>query len=144
MGAKIGSNVKIHKDAKLGQADLLTIGNNVIIDVAIIRPFTIEEGYFLLLPINIGDRCSVGVKSNIAAGAVLHPGTCLGPLSSSHEKDDAETHFRNYSRPSFAQPPAYMILLFGCPVLLSVLAVGLIPWYYALHYMVRTYEICEC
>ena len=26
MGASIGRNVKIHKDAKLGQADLLTIG----------------------------------------------------------------------------------------------------------------------
>ena len=26
MGAKIGNNVKIHKDARLGQADLLTIG----------------------------------------------------------------------------------------------------------------------
>ena len=28
MGARIGSNVKIHKDAKLGQADLLTIGTD--------------------------------------------------------------------------------------------------------------------
>ena len=29
MGAKIGNNVKIHKDARLGQADLLTIGVSV-------------------------------------------------------------------------------------------------------------------
>ena len=28
MGASIGSNVKIHKDAKLGQADLLSIGES--------------------------------------------------------------------------------------------------------------------
>jgi hypothetical protein len=31
MGARIGSNVKIHKDANLGQADLLTIGMNTYI-----------------------------------------------------------------------------------------------------------------
>jgi hypothetical protein len=43
MGATIGSNVKIHKDAKLGQADLLTIGDDVAIDVATIRPFAVEE-----------------------------------------------------------------------------------------------------
>ena len=43
MGASIGRNVKIHRDAKIGQADLLTIGDNVCIDNAIIRPFSIEE-----------------------------------------------------------------------------------------------------
>jgi non-ribosomal peptide synthetase-like protein len=43
MGAKIGANVSIHKDAKLGQADLLTIGDNVAIDNATVRPFSLEE-----------------------------------------------------------------------------------------------------
>lgn len=43
MGARIGSNVSIHKDAKLGQADLLSIGDNVAIDNATVRPFAIEE-----------------------------------------------------------------------------------------------------
>lgn len=71
MGATIGRNVKIHRDAKLGQADLLTIGDDVCIDNAVVRPFTLEEGYFVLLPITIGSRCSVGVKSAVAAGAYL-------------------------------------------------------------------------
>lgn len=43
MGAKIGKDVKIHKDAKIGQADLLSIGDNVAIDNCIIRPFSLEE-----------------------------------------------------------------------------------------------------
>ena len=43
MGATIGVGVSIHKDAKLGQADLLTIEDNVAIDNATIRPFSIEE-----------------------------------------------------------------------------------------------------
>ena len=35
MGAKIGNNVKIHKDARLGQADLLTIGRCVCVCVCV-------------------------------------------------------------------------------------------------------------
>jgi hypothetical protein len=43
MGATIGKNVKIHKDASIGQADLLTIGDDVVIDNATVRPFSIDE-----------------------------------------------------------------------------------------------------
>ena len=55
MGASIGRNVKIHRDAKIGQADLLTIGDNVCIDNAVLRPFSIEEVYILcyILPYSI-------------------------------------------------------------------------------------------
>jgi hypothetical protein len=53
MGANIGSNVKIHKDAKIGQCDLLTIGDNVAIDNCIIRPFSLEEVSCLLVALNL-------------------------------------------------------------------------------------------
>jgi hypothetical protein len=43
MGARIGKNVKIMKDAKIGQSDLLTIGDDVCIDNAMVRPFTLDE-----------------------------------------------------------------------------------------------------
>ncbi len=43
MGMRIGDNVSIHKDAKLGQVDLLHLEDNVAIDNCIIRPFSIEE-----------------------------------------------------------------------------------------------------
>lgn len=138
MGASIGNNVKIHKDAVLSQADLLTIGDDVIIDKAIIRPFNLEEGHFVLLPIVIGSRCSVGVKTTLAAGSTLLSGTCLGPLSSSHEKDDAEPNYRDYCRPGFLQPPAYTIILLGCPILILVTSIGLIPWYIGLRIMVSS------
>lgn len=137
MGAQIGDRVKIHKDAKLGQADLLSIGSDVVIDNALVRPFSVEEGHFVLLPISIGDRCSIGVKTTIAAGAVLPAGTCLGPLSSSYEQDDAEAHYRDYARPGFASPPAFLILLIGVPILLSVLIISYIPWYIGLKFMVH-------
>ena len=37
----------------------------------------------ILLPIVIGDNCSVGVKSIISPGAVVSSNTHIGPLSSS-------------------------------------------------------------
>jgi hypothetical protein len=49
MGAKVGKNVKIHKEAKLGQADLLFIGDDVAIDYSIIRPFALEEVLYTVL-----------------------------------------------------------------------------------------------
>jgi acetyltransferase-like isoleucine patch superfamily enzyme len=137
MGAQIGSRVKIHKDAKLGQADLLRIGDDVLIDNATIRPFSIEEGHFVLLPITIGSRCSIGVKTSIAAGSELPSGTCLGPLSSSYETDDAEAHYRDYARPGFAAPPPILILLVGIPVLFIVLIISYLPWYFGLKIMVQ-------
>lgn len=40
---RIGENVSIHKDAKLGQVDLLHFEDNVTVDNCTIRPFSIEE-----------------------------------------------------------------------------------------------------
>ena len=136
MGATIGKNVRIHKDAKIAQPDLLTIGDNVVIDVATIRPFAIEEGHMILLPIIIGNNCSVGLKSSIAPGTNLSDGTCIGPLSSSHELDSTEEEDRKYCRTAFSSPPIWMILLLGVPILTLVLGISLVPWYYGLKYMV--------
>lgn len=137
MGANIGSNVKIHKDAKLGQADLLTIHDNVAIDNCTIRPFSIEEGHFVLLPITIGEGSSVGLKSVVAAGADVPAYTCIGPLSSSHEaQTDADVMYRQYCRPTYQPPPAWMIVCIGIPLLLLVLAVSFIPWFIVLRLMV--------
>ena len=70
MGATIGKNVKIHQDAKLGEWDLLTMGDDVCIDKSTLQPFTLDEGHFVLLPIKIESHCSVGVKSIVTPGTV--------------------------------------------------------------------------
>jgi acyl-CoA synthetase (AMP-forming)/AMP-acid ligase II/carbonic anhydrase/acetyltransferase-like protein (isoleucine patch superfamily)/acyl carrier protein len=139
LGANIGYNVKIHKDAMIGSvADLLSIGDDVTVDRAILRPFSLEEGHFVLLPITIDDRCSIGVKSAISPGTHLTAGTCIGPLSSSHEADDAESDYRNYCRPGFDSPPTWMVVFFGIPILLIVYIIGRIPWFIALKMMVAS------
>jgi acetyltransferase-like isoleucine patch superfamily enzyme/acyl carrier protein len=135
-GAAVGKNVKISRHALLGQADLLAIGDDVIIDNATVLPFSLEEGHFVLLPIVIGDRCSIGAKATVAAGSVLLSNTHIGPLSSSHEKDDANPNNLSYCRPSFPSPPWYLIVFYGLPVLASVAMVSYAPWVIGLHLMV--------
>jgi hypothetical protein len=80
MGSTIGRNVKIHKNAKLGEWDLFTIGDNVCIDNSTVRPFALDEGHFVLLPITIESHCSVGVKSVITPGTV----SCFHSFATRH------------------------------------------------------------
>jgi len=135
MGAQIGQNVMIHSKAKLGQPDLLIIGDDVCIDEATVRPFGLEEGHMILLPIVVGEHCSIGVKSIVAPGAVIASNSHLGPLSSSHEVSDAAVNNKQYCRPSFPKPPVYLVLLLGVPVLVLVTLVSSIPWILGLKLM---------
>lgn len=82
----------------------------------------------ILLPIVIGDHCSVGVKSIIAPGAIVASNTHLGPLSSSHEISDANIKNKQYCRPTFPKPPLYLVLLLGYPLLVMVALVSAVPW----------------
>jgi len=139
LGASIGVNVKIHKDAKVGTvADLLVIGDDVTIDNCHVRPFAVEEGHFVLLPIHIGSGSSLGVKTVVAPGTTIPPKTCLGPLSSfPHESADADVENREYCRPGFLQPQALHILVVGIPLILAVNVVAFVPWYIGLTVMVN-------
>ena len=137
MGARIGSGVKISPLAQMGQYDLLDIGDNVLIDTATIRPFSLEAGYFVLLPIRIGDNCCVCSKSTVVAGAELRVGTCIGPLSSTHEMHDADPKHRAYCRQAFPSPPLSLMLWPGIPLVTLVLLAAYIPWIYGLNLMVN-------
>lgn len=138
MGAKIGKNVKIHKDAKLGQSDLLTIGDDVVIDVATMRCFGLEEGHMVLLPIVIGNNCSVGLKSSVAPGSTVPSGTHIGPQSSSHETDWTDPENAKYCRPAFQGPPLWLMLFVGIPILILVMVFSMIPWFIGLKFMVAS------
>jgi len=136
LGASIGSNVKIHGDAKLGEWDLIHIGDDVCIDAAIVRPFTLDEGHFIQLPIKIGSYCSVGAKSVVIPGTDMPELTDLGPLSSTYEMRDAKPKYRQYCRTSFEKPPVALVF-FGTIVLSLVNIICRIPWLVCLHFMVE-------
>lgn len=135
MGASIGKNVKISKGAHLGQPDLLTIDDDVVLDAAIIRPFSLEKNHFVLLPIVIGRRSTIGAKSTVAAGAIIPPDTHLGPLSSSHELEDSSVENKKYCRPLMTGPPYHLVCFVGVPILVLVAFVSYLPWYTVIVYM---------
>jgi hypothetical protein len=134
-GAQIGRNVKIHSKAKLGQPDLLIIGDDVCIDEATVRPFALEEGHMVLLPIVVGDRSTLGVKSIVAPGAIIASNTHVGPLSSSHEVNDANINNKQYCRQTFPNPPSYLLVFLGYPLLALVTLVSAMPWIFGLKLM---------
>ena len=82
----------------------------------------------ILLPIVIGEKCSVGIKSIVAPGAILPSNTDIGPLSSSHELQDANVKNKQYCRPLFPQPPLSLIVALGYPILVAVTMLSAIPW----------------
>ena len=61
----------------------------------------------------IGENSSVSMKVVITPGSSLPPNTCLGPLSSSYELEDARPEYRHYCRTTFRSPPILLIVLLG-------------------------------
>ena len=135
LGARIGQNVKISKGAVLGQPDLVHIGDDVIVDDAIIRPFTLEERHMVLLPIRIGSHSSVGARSVLASGSTLPNDTHIGPQSSSHEVNDANFSNRKYCRPLYSQPSIFLMVFLGFPIIALVTIISYLPWYFLLRNM---------
>ena len=54
LGAKIGANVKISSSAQLSECDLISIGDGVVIDSAVVSPFAAQAGTMVLKPIVMG------------------------------------------------------------------------------------------
>ncbi|PSN61584.1 acetyl-CoA synthetase-like protein [Corynespora cassiicola Philippines] len=140
LGAKIGKNVLIHKDAQLGEYDLIEIGDDTILDKeCICRPFAVERNTSMLLSrISIGQKCTVGLSSIVAPGAVLPNATCIGPNSSSWELSDASENNRDFITTNMAPPHWILRLLVVEPVALLAWSAGRAPWLAGLVGMVLT------
>lgn len=138
MGMKIGKNVKIHKDAVIAQLDLITIGDNVVLDKCVARPASMEEGHLLMLPIFIGDNSSVGLKTSLAPGAELPANSHLGPMTCSLEMTGSSKHVSNkrYNRQCIPGPPWYLTLLLGWPILGIIYVISMVPWGLIIYWMV--------
>ncbi|KAF3480824.1 uncharacterized protein GIQ15_06171 [Arthroderma uncinatum] len=121
LGARIGRNVQIHEFASLGEYDLIDLGDNAVLDHCICRPFSAERNTSMLLrPIRIGEDCTVGLKTVIASGTYLPPGTCLGPNSSSWETEDAREAYRDLASARIPRPSWIWYVLVVGPLRLLV------------------------
>ena len=98
LGAKIGSNVIISTSIDIGEFDLVTIGDNVAIDSAKIRPFHFcpkgrersdlkkpRENLLCFKKISIGSNSTIGFKAVLDPGFDLPPDTHLSAYLSSRQ-----------------------------------------------------------
>lgn len=142
LGAKIGKNVTLAPAAKLGEYDLVEIGDNVVLDTCQCRPFAVERNTSMLLKrIRIGKDSSVGVKSIIAPGAVVPENTCIGPNSSSWELQDADESHRDLLSSNIPRPHWIWSLLVIEPIKILVWIASRLTWMGGLVPMVREYPV---
>ncbi|GLB07782.1 putative PKS/NRPS-like protein biosynthetic cluster [Aspergillus tubingensis] len=115
LGARIGRNVSIDEFTALGEYDLLHIGDGVVLENCICRPFASERNTSMLLqPITIGANSYVGLRSTVVPGTTLPPGTCIGANSSTWEVDDADESNRDQYFARAMQPHwIWQILVVG-------------------------------
>lgn len=140
LGAKIGRNVTIARSAKLGEYDLIDIGDNVILDHCQCRPFAVERNTSMLLKrIRIGKDSSVGLKSVLAPGAIIPENTCIGPNSSSWELRDANESNRDLLTSRVQQPHWLLRLCIVEPLRLLVWTATRLTWMAGLVPMVRQF-----
>ena len=128
LGASIGANVQIDPGCKIGEADLLDIGADSLIDLkAVVRPFALDKGTMTLRRIRLGKGTSIGIRSVVAPGARLPEGTAIGPLSSSYELESARDENRDYCTKNFPGPRLAWRLFVGWPIIGFVNLVAFAP-----------------
>ncbi|KAJ5109567.1 hypothetical protein N7532_002212 [Penicillium argentinense] len=140
LGARIGKNVSLPPSAKLGEYDLIEIGDDVILDTCQCRPFAVERNTSMLLKrIRIGKNSSVGLKSIVAPGADIPENTCIGPNSSSWELQDADESNRDLITSRIPKPHWIWSLLIVEPIRILVWVAARLTWMGGLVPMVRQF-----
>jgi hypothetical protein len=120
LGARIGKNVTISSDAKLGEFDLLVFEDGCRVDSSLIRGFCVEpEGYFRLETIVIGRNATINTFTQIAPGSHVPPSTVYGPHSSSFETASPDSHAA-YNKTLNEEPHWILKLFVAYPVILFV------------------------
>ncbi|KAK5722153.1 putative NRPS-like protein biosynthetic cluster [Elasticomyces elasticus] len=130
LGATIGQNVKINKGANLGEYDLITIGDNAVLERCTVRPFAAERNSSMYLGrLSVGTGAVVGLGSIVAAGTHVPEYACIGPNSSSWEVTEAADEGNRDLASSNIPAPHWVLEVFlGLPIQLSTAFLGALPW----------------
>ncbi|CAK5273778.1 unnamed protein product, partial [Mycena citricolor] len=141
LGAKIGRNVRISKDARLGEYDLLTFRDGCRIDGSMIRGFCVErEGMIRLDRIIIGQRALINTYTQISPGAVIPDNTVYGPHASSKDPPSPRS-YAAFNRTLLEEPSLWLKFFVAWPVIVAVYFVSNIPWFFAIWLMVSGVSI---
>ncbi|KAI9715309.1 MAG: putative NRPS-like protein biosynthetic cluster [Chrysothrix sp. TS-e1954] len=129
LGASIGKNVRIAKGAKLGEYDLITIEDEVVLERCTVRPFAAEQNTSMYLGrITIAKNASIGLGSFVAAGTSIPRAACIGPNSSSWEAADADEANRDLAASQIPETHWLLELFLELPIQIVCFFVGLLPW----------------
>lgn len=124
LGAHIGKNVTISKNAKLGEYDLLRFEDGCKVDTALVRGFCVErDGFFRLDDIVIGRNAVVNTYTQLSPGCHIPEGAVYGPHSSSLESP-SPPEFAHYNRTAFRAPNFFMKLFVAWPIILLVIFIS--------------------
>ncbi|KAJ7153111.1 acetyl-CoA synthetase-like protein [Mycena crocata] len=133
LGARIGKNVKISADTSLAEFDLLTFGDDCVLDSASIRGFCVErDGFFTLDEVIIGRAAVVNTFTQISP--VIPDGLVYGPHSSSHDEAARES-FAAYNKLSIPEPHLLAKIFIAWPAISFVYCVAYTPWFTVLWFM---------
>ncbi|KAJ6617908.1 AMP-dependent synthetase and ligase [Mycena sp. CBHHK59/15] len=143
LGAKIGKNVRIGKQAKLGEYDLLTLRDGCAVDTALVRGFCVErEGFFTLDKIDIGRGAVINTYTQIAPGAVIPDSAVYGPHASSHNAPSSDA-LAACNRTLFPEPHMLLKIFVAWPVIFFVYFVSYIPWFVVVWLMINETTIIK-
>ncbi|KAF8129664.1 acetyl-CoA synthetase-like protein [Mycena galopus ATCC 62051] len=136
LGARIGRNVHIAKDARLGEYDLLSFGDGCRVDTALVRGFAVErEGCFRLDRVVIGEKAVVNTFTQIAPGARVAAGTVYGPHASARDAPSPRA-YAAFNRTLLDEPSFWLKVFVAWPVIFVVFFLSYIPWLTAVWLMV--------
>lgn len=134
LGARIGKNVYIDKQARLGEYDLITLHDGCRIDTSLVRGFCVErEGFFRLDNITIGRRAVINTHTMIAPGANIPDRAVYGPHASSHDPPSPK-FYAAYNRTWIAQPHWSLQAFVAWPIIVSVIFISC-QFYYLLYHV---------
>ena len=120
LGAHIGKDVLISDGAELSEPDLLTLGDNCLVDHSNIRGFCVErDGLFRLERVIIGRGAVTNTYTNIAPGSMIPDGVVYGPHASSHDDPSPPSHAA-FNRVSIPQPHKILQVFVAWPVISMV------------------------
>ncbi|KAJ7617827.1 acetyl-CoA synthetase-like protein [Roridomyces roridus] len=129
LGAHIGRHVRIHRSAKLGEFDLLTLKDGCLVDTALIRGFCVErEGYFTLDRIVVGRNAVINTYTQLAPGTTIADDCVYGPHAGAHNAPSPAS-FAACNRTLILEPHWVLKLLVAWPIMGFVHLVSYAPWF---------------
>ncbi|KAF8921420.1 acetyl-CoA synthetase-like protein [Mucidula mucida] len=143
LGAHVGNDVTIAKNAQLAEYDLLHFGDSCRVDRALVRGFCVErDGYFRLDNVVVGGNAVINTYTQLSPGSVIPPGTVLGPHSSSLEPPSPET-YAYYNRTGIREPHWLLKLFIAWPLFLVVFLASYVPWFASIFLMIYQTDFIE-